>query len=198
MPLPIRPKPPGSSVPSPWIPALLACLAPSWSAQDPGASGARGAERIVVPFTFSHRPESATDSVYLLGNLEELGGDEVPRPAPDSDDPGETDELLPCYDWSLRSYRDQGSADWLYDIDDIPQITVTLPPASVDRLREYDLEVKAADSRGEELWGSPTVCGMIETPYGVIPNVGVELKGKMHNSYRSLDQLPYFKIELDS
>ncbi len=60
----------------------------TWRAAKSPVPTVDGEDRTTVPFSFSYRPPSPTESVFLLGNLDELGGDEVLRALPMQSDDG--------------------------------------------------------------------------------------------------------------
>lgn len=76
-------------------------------------------DRTTLDFSFSYRPGSSTQSVFLLGNLDELGGDEVTRAIPMQSDDSLRWRLsvsVPAdreitYGYWVRDHRDTGIED---------------------------------------------------------------------------------------
>ena len=95
-------------------------LAAACSTTEPAVASPSVADhRSTRSFSFSYRPTSSTESVFLLGDVDELGGDEVPRALPmQSDDNAEwrlsvsvPDDRTITYSYWVRDHRPERLED---------------------------------------------------------------------------------------
>ncbi len=104
----------------------------------------------------------------------------------------------------VNSYVEpEGEQGWLFRIPQDPDQLTTISVDIEDRewqvLMDFDDEYRLwYDSPVGEKPRAPTVCGSLTVgDHGTIEGIGVTLRGRLGNSYRSPDDSPYLKIFVD-